>query len=460
MILIKYVIRHHIGPFFFSLFTLLFIFLLQFLMKYIDHIAGKGLSWFVIVEFVGLSLAWIIVLAVPMSVLVSTLMAFGGLSSTNEITAMKASGISMYRIIFPVMLVSSLLTYFLIWFNNDVLPDSNHKWATLSRDIQRKKPTLSLEPGIFNKDIDGYSILVRKTFENSNELEDMTIFDYSKPNKSTVITAQRGEISFSSDYEKIIINLKNGEIHETSIKNYKEYRIIKFKQHRISMSALQFGFKRSGEGAFSRSDREMSSQEMRVLVDTMKAENARIRNEMGIMAEKQVNALLRGVVIDSIIKSNDKSLNNYDHAIISFRTFYSEIFAKAARIMSNDKSSDSYLVEIYKKYSIPVACLIFVLLGAPLGMMTKKGGFGVGATLSLGFFLLYWSCLIGGEKLSDRDLVSPFIGMWIANIILGILGIYLVIKVVRESPGLSFEKLQKLIPKKYRTLNDPTADNN
>ena len=247
MILIRYVLRHHIGPFLFSLFTLLFIFLLQFLMKYIDHIAGKGLSWFVIVEFVGLSLAWIIVLAVPMSVLVSTLMAFGGLSSTNEITAMKASGMSMYRIIIPVMIVSSLLTYFLIWFNNDVLPDSNHKWATLSRDIQRKKPTLSLEPGIFNKDIDGYSILVRKTFENSNELKDMTIFDYSHPNKNRVITAQKGEISFSSDYEKIIINLMDGEIHETGAPNYKEYRLIKFKQHRISISAVQFGFKRSGK---------------------------------------------------------------------------------------------------------------------------------------------------------------------------------------------------------------------
>jgi lipopolysaccharide export system permease protein len=454
MILIKYVIRHHIGPFLFSLFTLLFIFLLQFLMKYMDHIAGKGLSWFVIVEFVGLSLAWILVLAVPMSVLVSTLMAFGGLASTNEITAMKASGISMYRIIFPVMIVCSLLTYFLIWFNNDVLPESNHRWATLYRDIQRKKPTLTLEPGIFNKDIEGYSILVRKTFEHSNELDDMTIFDYSKPNKSTVITAQKGDISFSSDYEKVIINLLNGEIHETNTMDFKEYRTIKFTQHRISISALQFGFKRSSEGAFSKGDREMSSKEMRVLVDTLRSENSRLNYQINYSIENQVNLLFQGKVIDSIIKTNDQSLNIQDHAVIALRTFYSDLYAKGARMHSNDRSMDSYLVEIYKKYSIPAACLIFVLLGAPLGIMTKKGGFGVGASLSLGFFLLYWACLIGGEKLSDRDLVSPFIGMWVANIVLGVLGAYLVIKVVRESPGLSFDVFKKLIPKRYRTLDE------
>jgi len=302
-------------------------------------------------------------------------------------------------------------------------------------------------------------MLVRKTFENSNELEDMTIYDYSKPGKNTVITARKGEISFSSDYEKIIINLKNGEIHETNTTNYKEYRTIKFSQHRISISALQFGFKRSGEGAFSRGDREMSSDEMRVLVDTMESENKRICLQVQENALKQAEMLLQGKAIDSVILSSDRSEYFVDHAIITARFYYSELFAKSARISSNYRSMDGYLVEIYKKYSIPVACLIFVLLGAPLGIMTKKGGFGVGASLSLGFFLLYWSCLIGGEKLSDRNLVSPFLGMWIANIILGILGIYLVIKVVRESPGLSFEFFKKILPKRFRTVDETNGNN-
>jgi len=423
-------------------------------MKYVDHIAGKGLSWFVIVEFIGLSLAWIIVLAVPMSVLVSTLMAFGGLSSTNEITIIKASGISLYRIIIPVLFISSFLTFFLIWFNNDVLPDSNHRWATLYRDIQRKKPTLSIEAGIFNKNIEGYCILVRKTFEHSNELENITIFDYSSANRSNIISAQKGDISFSLDYEKIIINLIDGEIHELITTDFKQYRTIKFKQHRISIPADQFGFQRSDQGAFIRSDREMSSNEMRELINTMTLENQEMENKNYELIITQTDSLLNGTFIDKIMRIDNYSPNIYDKALIASRMNYSDFFSNNLRIESNNRRINQYLVEIYKKYSIPVACLIFVLLGAPLGIMTKKGGFGIGASLSLGFFLLYWSCLMGGEKLADRGFVSPFIGMWIANIVLGILGIYLVTKVIRESPMLNFNFLTGLIPKRFKKENN------
>jgi lipopolysaccharide export system permease protein len=423
-------------------------------MKYIDHIAGKGLSWFIIVEFIGLSLAWIIVLAVPMSVLVSTLMAFGGLSSTNEITVIKASGISLYRVIIPVLFISSFLTFFLIWFNNDVLPDSNHRWASLYRDIQRKKPTLTIEAGIFNKNIEGYCILVRKTFEHSNELENITIFDYSTPNKSNIISAQKGDISFSLDYEKIIINLIDGQIHELRTTDFKEYRTIKFQQHKISIPAAQFGFQRSTEGAFTRSDREMSSDEMRKLIGSMRLENEQMKNKIYESAITQTNSFLKGISIDSIIKTDSYSSNVYDRALIFSRINYSDFFSSSLRIESNHRKINQYLVEVYKKYSIPAACMVFVLLGTSLGIMTKKGGFGIGASLSLGFFLLYWSCLMGGEKLSDRGFVAPFLGMWIANIILGILGIYLITKVVRESPGLNFNFLNRLIPKRFKKENN------
>jgi len=115
-----------------------------------------------------------------------------------------------------------------------------------------------------------------------------------------------------------------------------------------------------------------------------------------------------------------------------------------------EKQIDQYLVEIYKKYSIPVACLVFVLIGVPLGIMSKRGGFGIAATLSLGFFLLYWACLIGGEKLADRDLLSPFWGMWMANFILGLLGIYLTVRIGKETVVLSFDFLKRLLPKRWR----------
>ncbi|MCX6136959.1 MAG: LptF/LptG family permease [Ignavibacteriales bacterium] len=191
MIIDRHILKAHIAPFFGSFCIVMFLFLLQFVMKFMDQLAGKGLSGAVIIELVILNLAWMVVLAVPMAVLVATLMAFGNLSSSSEITAMKAGGISLYRMMAPVVLISMLVTYSMIEFNNKVLPEANHRLKTLLMDIRRKKPTLTLIPGQFSQDMPGYSILVRKTFEESNNLEGVTIYDYSDPSKSVVITPQQ-----------------------------------------------------------------------------------------------------------------------------------------------------------------------------------------------------------------------------------------------------------------------------
>src|SRR5437867_7960076 len=155
MLTYRYLLRAHSGPFVFSLCTLMFLFLLQFVMKFIDQLIGKGLSAWIIIELIALNLAWMLVLAVPMSVLVATLMAFGDLSSKNEITAMKASGISIYRMLAPITVAATVIAILLVWFNNYVLPEANHKAKTLMIDIRKKKPTLNLVPGLFSQDIAG-----------------------------------------------------------------------------------------------------------------------------------------------------------------------------------------------------------------------------------------------------------------------------------------------------------------
>jgi lipopolysaccharide export system permease protein len=293
-------------------------------------------------------------------------------------------------------------------------------------------------------------------------LENVTIFDYSKPNKNIVITAKKGNIAFSSDYQKIIVNLYNGQIHETSRPDNKQYRKIIFSRHVLPMDAQQFGFKRSNQTAFSRGDRELSSNAMRIVVDSLNKENAVMKSELINAITIQVGKLLSCKGIDSVIIASRpesfSSLNEYDRALDFARSFNSNIFSCFTKIEANNHRIDSYLVEIYKKYSIPVACLVFVLVGAPLGIMTKKGGFGIGASLSLGFFLLYWACLIGGEKLADRDITSPFLGMWIANIILTIFGIYLVYKVIKESIVINWDFLKKFTPKRYHSLEDRIED--
>ena len=236
MIIYKYILKSHVGPFVFSLTTLIFLFLFQFLIKSIDQLVGKGLSLWIIIQLIALNLAWMLTLAVPMAVLVATLMAFGGLSSANEITIMKAGGISLKKLMIPVIICAIIITYLMVLFNNDVLPEANHQAKILLQDISRTKPTFILEAGKFSDDIGGARILVKKTFENSNNLEGIFIYDYSNPDVRNVITASNGDIGFTSDFKSVVMNLKSGEIHQLNLKDYVDgYRLVKFETHRITL---------------------------------------------------------------------------------------------------------------------------------------------------------------------------------------------------------------------------------
>jgi lipopolysaccharide export system permease protein len=451
-LLSRYLLRALAGPFLFSFSTLMFLFVLQFVMKYIDQFVGKGLSPWVIIELIALSLAWMVVLAVPMSVLVATLMAFGDLSSRNEITAMKAGGVSILRMMAPVLVAAGITAALLVVFFNDVLPEANHRAKTLGMDIRRKRPTLSLVAGMFSRDLPGYSILVRKTFETSNELEGVTIYDYTNPGVSVVVTAARGAISFSADYRKLIMDLRDGEIHTLDLREPDRYRRIRFMRHRIAMDVEGFDFERTAAGTFLRSDRELSAGAMLAVVDSLRISREEIHGTIRTAAERDINALLRGQPPPSAFpRYGTVPQPRRDRAGLHARQMVSLIENEAMRLDGIEGQINQFLVEVHKKYSIPAACLVFVLIGVPLGVMARRGGFGVAATLSLGFFLLYWAFLIGGEKLADRRLLSPAVGMWSANVLLTIVGIALTIRIGRESTVIRWEALQRWIPKRWRT---------
>ena len=505
MILWRYILRAHVGPFVFSNAIIVFLFLLQFLMKRAGDLVGKGLSTWVILELISLNLAWMLVLSVPMSVLVASLMAFGKLSADNEVTIMRASGMSLYRMMAPVMIAAMGVTAGLIWFNNDVLPDANVRLQTLMTDIIRIKPTLSLQAGVFTTEeqLPSYRILVRRTHEKSNDLEGVTIYDLSDPERAVVVTAERGKVSFSADYTRIIMDLEDGEIHEVDNQTFVRYRRLRFVRHRVSIPASGFGFQRSDAGNTRRDDRTMSASMMQAIVDSIqlgreeKITGAGERMvdhlrgyfagapklysaaplqrrppglEMAAMAPgpeaekprpRRLTAAQRraaeekaradSIVADSLARLPLDTLGAATRALTDVRQMQAQSMAELSGIDFDEKQSDRYLVEIYKKFSIPVACLVFVLIGAPLGMMARRGGFGMGAGLSLGFFLFYWACLIGGEKLADRGELSPFWGMWVANVILGIMGAVLVWRTARESRVIDWSVFTRFLPKSLRS---------
>jgi lipopolysaccharide export system permease protein len=493
VILQRNILRAHAGPFLFSNAIIVFLFLLQFLMKQAGNIVGKGLPAGVIFELIALNLAWILVLSVPMSVLTSTLMAFGRLAADNEATIMRASGMSLYRMIAPVVLASAFVTAALMWFNNRVLPEANIRLQVLMTDIVRIKPTLSIQAGVFTSDEDlpNYRILVRRTYAKSNDLEGVTIYDLTNPEKSVTVTAEHGTVHFSGDYSMIIMDLHDGEIHDMDARTFRSYRRLRFTRHRVSLPASGFGFTRSDAANARRDDRTMSSAMMRVIVDSLavlQSERAqalrdRVVHHLASLRTSTPNYLTPAPGVDAAAGgskallfpgrrdlphvravreeqvaagdpspsfSRQDSLSALFRTLVAVRQLRSSALADLGSVRFDAKERDRYLVEIYKKYSIPVACLVFVLIGAPLGMMARRGGFGVGAGLSLGFFLFYWICLIGGEKLADRTVLSPFWGMWLANLVLGFAGIWLTLRSARESSAIDWNVFARLIPPRLR----------
>lgn len=413
-------------------------------------------AW-VIIKLITFNLAWMVVLVVPMAALVATLMAFGNMSQNNEITIMKSSGVSLYRMMLAPFLASIIVGYLLFLFNNDVLPDANHHAKLLMEDISRQKPTLSLEPGVFSQEVANYAILVKGIDKNSNRLEDVVIYDYTNAALLNIITARSGKIYFSKDQSKLIMDLQNGEIHESNISQTDLYRKIIFKKHRIAMNADQFSFQQSTPGG-PRGDRELSTQAMQVVVDSLnKTQNISLTN-----FNKEVK---RYLLVDSLSPFNSTREANLNKSYLVYSRALDKITTAKNVVLSNYRMEESlqdqinsYMVEIHKKYAIPVACIVFILIGAPLGVMVRKGGFGVAASISLFFFVVYWAFLIGGEKLADRDLITPFWGMWSANILLSIVGIILTTKTVQETVIIKFNFLKKLIPKQWKEIQEETKE--
>ncbi|MDW8438622.1 MAG: LptF/LptG family permease [Chloroherpetonaceae bacterium] len=448
-ILHRHVLLAHVGPFFFGFFTVIFVFLLQFLTRALDRLVGKGLELTVIVELILLQIAWMVVLAAPMGVLIACLMAFGKMTNDLEITAMRAGGISLGRLMQPVLIASAILVVLVERFGNVVLPEANHQAKVLMMDISRKKPAFGLQENVFSNLIYGYSILARKTSETSSDIGGVTIYDYTRPQSETVITAETGKFEYSSDYRYLIMTLYDGEMHEVDKNARKEYRRMAFQRHKVLLDATGFGFERSDESSVSRGDRELSASTMLAICDSLQAQIDATKRRIADETRHHFARLLSGTGIGEVdsldvdinlaarsdaqtdesfyLSSIPKSerLNALELASAMARGLQSQTSNALFSIRNDEETQRKYMVEVHKKYSIPFACFCFALVGVPLGVLAKRGGFGIGAGLSLAFFLLYWAFLISGEKLADRAIVSPAVAMWSGNVVLMAIGAWL-----------------------------------
>ena len=434
----KYLIKQSFIPFMLSVGVITTVLFLQFLIRAIDRFLGKGLDVFTILEYLYLNLAWIIALSVPMSLLISSVMTYGRMSQDNEITALKSAGVNLFSIIKPALWFGSIVGFLLCLFNNFILPDMNYNARLLARDIYQKKPELTIEPGYFVDMIPQYTMIVKEL--DGQEFKDVKIFSKNTTSEQTTIYAERGSLASSGGI--ITVNLQNGEIHEIDLENYDHYRKIKFGTPQIIISIDDLLLNRTSEA--NRTDREMKVpamiekiQQNKISIEQIKKRITTVKQDIGINSD---NDMTLGTIIDEIenLKNNDipkkeesrdynkdipideyeqkekiRSLNN------NARQFQNEF----TLIENYEKNNNKYLVEIHKKFTLAVACILFTLVGAPLGILVRKGGITIASALSIEFFLIYYILLIWGEQLADRALLDPAIGSWMPNIVLFIVGL-------------------------------------
>jgi len=401
-------------------------------MRWVDQLASKGLDIATISAFLFLNLSWIVVLAIPIGVLFSTLMAFGAMSSAHEITVMKASGMGLFRMMVPMILAGLLLWGFTFWYTDAVLPNTNLQLSGMMRDITRTKPTFAIESGQFTTHIDGFTILARNV-DSTGLMTGVTIYDKSSGDRRNIVSADTGRMAFSPSLTRLVVHLFRGEIHQTSTLKPNDYRIIRFDRHQMTMQADRFFYEQSDVSGSSRSDREMSIADMQVMVDRATNEMSYTQHQFDSTLSAHMSYLLTPRAVSSSPLTQRDVMDHVSTTISGIRT---ALEGDAYRISSERAAANKYEVEIYKKYAIPFACLLFVIVGCPLGVITKGGNFGISAMVSLGFYVVYWVTLIGGEKLADRDILSPAIAMWSGNIIIGMVGIFVAYKVNYETTPL------------------------
>ena len=433
----KYLFKQSLIPFLLSVAVITTVLFLQFLIRAVDRFLGKGLDALTIFEYLYLNLAWIIALSVPMSLLISSVMTFGRMAQQNEITALKSAGVNLYNIIKPAILFGSLVGIGLCVFNNFILPEMNYNARLLARDIYKKKPELSIEPGYFVDMIPQYTMIVKEM--DGKDFKDVKIFSKNQKSEQTTIYANQG--SLSSDGNMITIDLMDGEIHEIDLSDYDYYRKIKFKTHQIMISMDELMLNRTTES--NRTDREMRIPQMideikrnKILISQIYERIENVKKEIGITnlnantlasIQEEVEKLKQKQIEISSSENelNDDSIisNIEDKQYILSLTNNARQFKNEFTLIENyEKTNNKFKVEIHKKFTLALACVLFTMVGAPLGILVRNGGMTIASGLSIAFFLVYYILLIWGEQLADRNLLNPGLGSWLPNIILFISG--------------------------------------
>lgn len=445
-----------IGPFIATFFITLLVLVMQFFWLYIDDFVGKGLGMNVVLEFILYQSAVLVPLALPLAVLLSSLMTFGNLGESFELVAIKSAGISLLRFMRPLFIVSILISGVAFLFSNYVIPVANLKSRTLLADIVYAKPAFDLQEGIFYDKIPNFSIKIGTKESNDSVIRDVIVYEQGNPLQDNFIIAKSGIMRVTKDKRFLEFNLHDGWRYQERGSAYygaknTEFIRIGFKEYKKQFDLSTLGFtNRTADSVNKNNERMRSMAQLREVIDSLKKEikTYRTQTNENLYLQMEFAKFLdtswkqkpdTGTQVAKKVKSFDDILPdsarvNVNQIVInnagSFKIGIESLFNTV-----NDKERNlrRHQIEWHRKIVLSIACLVLFLIGAPLGSIIRKGGLGTPLIFAIIFFMVFYFSSTTGEKFAKENTMTPFIGMWLATFVLVPIGIFLTYKAMRDS---------------------------
>lgn len=467
-----FILKSYLGPFIATFLISMFVLIMQFLWRDIDDFVGKGLEIWVILKLLWYISITLIPLALPLAVLLSSIMTFGSLGEHYELIALKSAGISLYRIMLPLIIFISGITIFAFFFSNNILPYANLKGISLLYDIRQHKPELVFKDGIFTNELDGYSIKIDNIDKNTGVMYGVSIYNHKSVNGNYEVTkADSGLMNINTVENNLDLELYSGYTYTDEGLDYKNrttfpFRRVKFGKQNITIAMPGNDLKRTDEDLFKGNSIMLNLTQLSHTIDSVRnllsERNKYIKNSilqseirkkriweskkdslliaMTPPSDMSIKELMLGLDIDEKLKSTESALR-----------YAREVKNKFEEDKNYNKRQNDYIrksdVEWNKKFTLSFACLIFFFIGAPLGAIIRKGGLGMPFVVSILLFIVYWVISMIGERSAKEGAIMPFIGTWISSIILLPLGIILTYKSVTDSEIMNIEAYSNFFKK-------------
>ncbi len=445
----KLILRAFIGPFIASFFITLFVLVLQFFWLWIDDIVGKGLDMFTIGRFILYVSATLVPLALPLAVLLSSIMTFGNLGESFELVAIKAAGIPLLRFMRPLFFASLGICGIAFLFNNYIIPVATLKMQTLKYDIIVKKPAFDIKEGVFFDKIDGYVIKIGKKEKDESTIRDILIYQQKYHLQDDIIVAEKGKMIITPD-NLLEFDLQNGWIYEETgdrMTTNTQFIRMGFKEYKKIFDLSSFKLNKTDDSAFKNNYQMLSMRQLKVRIDSLEKLNKDYKTRMQTNIKVYMNfakyldsgwVVVKPPSIDKInsfinLLPDTAKSNVIDRSISTVNNIRSRLEQDVILYENQRKDLRYHLIAWHEKITMSIACLVLFLIGAPLGSIIRKGGIGLPIVFAVVFFVIFYLLNTIGEKFVKTDVMLPLPGIWMSTYVLVPIGLFLIYKALHDS---------------------------